>query len=84
MTDPTTMTDEDEERVREILRREVQALMLKVPFEHGDSDSRFANDMQWHYPRAYQRITKEVLAEFNINIKRIDKLKDERRKGNGH
>lgn len=76
----TDMTDEDEERVREILRREVQALMLKVPFTHGHGDSQFANDMQWHYPRAYQRITKEVLAEFNVDIKRIDRLKDERRR----
>lgn len=74
------MTDEEEARVREIIRREVQALMLKVPFTHGTADSQFANDMQWHYPRAYQRITKEVLGEFNVDIKRIDKLKDERRR----
>lgn len=78
------MTDEEEARVREIIRREVQALMLKAPFEHGDSDSQFVNDMQWHYPRAYQRITKEVLDEFNVNIKRIDKLKDERRRSDGY
>ena len=77
------MTDDEEARVREILRREVQALILKAPFKHDDWDSEFANDMQWHYPRAYQRITKEVLAEFNVNIKRIDKLKDERRRGDG-
>ena len=75
------MTDEEEARVREIIRREVQALMLKVQFTHGVADSQFVNDMQWHYPRAYQRIVKEVLEEFNISIKRIDKLKDERRKG---
>lgn len=75
------MTDEEEARVREIIRREVQALMLKVQFTHGYADSSFINDMQWHYPRAYQRIVKEVLEEFNISIKRIDKLKDERRKG---
>lgn len=74
------MTDEDEERLRQIIRREVQALMLKVPFRHDDEDSQFANDRQWHYPRAYQRITKEVLEEFNVDIKRIDKLKDERRR----
>lgn len=74
------MTDEEEARMREITRTEVQALMLKVQFTHSYADSSFINDMQWHYPRACQRITKEVLAEFNIDIKRIDKLKDERRK----
>lgn len=79
------MTDEEEARVREILRREMQALILKAPFEHSGVDLNFFSDMKWHYPRAYQRITKEVLEEFNVNIKRIDKLKDERRRiSDGH
>lgn len=74
------MTDEEEARVREIIRREVQALLLKVPYAHHGGALDFCSDMQWHYPRAYQRITKEVLGEFNVDIKRIDQLKDERRR----
>lgn len=77
------MTDEEEEKLRGLIRREVQALLLRVPFTHGD-DIYFCNDMQWHYPRAYQRVVREVLDEFNTDIKRIDRLKDERRKGHGH
>ena len=77
------MTDEEEARVREFIRIEVQARLLRAPIEIDhegyDTDTAFAfcDHMRWHYPRAYQRITKEVLEEFNVDIKRINKLKDE-------
>jgi hypothetical protein len=75
------MTDEDEARVREIIDREVQALMLKVEFEHDGSDMSFAGDMHWHYPRAYKRISDEVLAKYNITQKRRDELIQQREGG---
>jgi hypothetical protein len=68
------MTDEEEARVREIIDREVQALVLKVKFEHDGSDISFAGDMHWHYPRAYRRISDEVLAKYNLTRKQMDKL----------
>ena len=80
------MTDEEEEKVREFIRMEVQARLLRAPIEidHKGYDTQsafaFCDDMRWHYPRAYQRITKEVLEEFNVDINRINKLKDEANK----
>jgi hypothetical protein len=72
------MTDEEEARVREVIRAEVQARMLKVPFEFDSQDAGFCDDMRWHYPRAYQRITKEVLDEFHCSIDRINELKSKK------
>ena len=73
------MTDEEEARVRELIDREVQALVLKVEFKHLASDNEFAYDMQWHYPKAYKRISDEVLAKYNITPKKLDKLRQQRR-----
>ena len=75
------MTDEEEARVREIIDREVQALVLKVEFKHFASDNAFAYDMQWHYPRAYKRISDEVLAKYNITPKKLDQLRQRRNLG---
>lgn len=69
------MTDEEEARVREIIDREVQALVLKVQFKHEGVDKAFAGDMHWHYPRAYRRISDAVLAKYNITRKQLDKLR---------
>jgi hypothetical protein len=72
------MTDEEEARVREIIDREVQALVLKVAFKHGYGDKAFSSDMHWHYPRAYKRISDEVLAKYNITPKKLDQLRQRR------
>lgn len=74
------MTDEEEARVREIIEREVQALVLKVEFEHEGFEMSFAGDMHWHYPRAYKRISDEVMAKYNMTPKRLEKLKAARKR----
>ncbi len=71
------MTDEDEARLREIIEREVQALVLKVKFKHEGVDKAFASDMGWHYPRAHRRISDAVLAKYNITRKQLDKLRQQ-------
>jgi len=73
------VTDEEEARVRGLIDREVQALVLKVEFKHRYADKDFTSDMQWHYPRAYRRISDEVLAKYNITPKKLDKLRQQRR-----
>ena len=73
------MTDEEEARVRGLIDREVQALVLKVEFRHKYEDKNFTGDMHWHYPRAYKRISDEVLAKYNITPKKLDKLRQQRR-----
>jgi hypothetical protein len=70
------MTDEEEDRLRKIIHREVQARLLKVPFNLEEAE--FCQDMRWHYPRAYRRIQNGVLEEFNCTIERMNQLKNER------
>jgi hypothetical protein len=72
------MTDEEEARVRDIIEREVQALTLKVEFRHEPRDIDFVSDMQWHYPRAYRRISTQVREQYNLTDRKLDKLRAQR------
>ena len=71
------MTDEEAERVRNILEVEVRARLLRATPQFEAGDLAFCDDMNWHYPKEYSEIADAVRKQYNFTRKREEELDDE-------
>lgn len=70
------MTDEEEARLREIIKGEILGKLLRTPPTLTRADYEWAKDMHWLNRNSYNRVVNELREKYNYTPERQRELNE--------
>lgn len=68
------MTDEEYQRLQEIVKNEIISRLLGSPIRHSKADAEWARDMHWLHRAQYLEILNKLREQYNFSPERQREL----------